>query len=69
MTENWEEYLESNYRNINQILRNPEYNSSLNMKTNSICKKIRKAHRNLPDKLIQAHVFTLMQIMIMEMSK
>jgi hypothetical protein len=67
MSENWEKILEENYKNIRNILKQPSYNEILNMKTNKICKKIKRQNKYIPDLLIQAHVLSLMQILVINM--
>lgn len=62
----WESNFDNNYINIEDILKNKNYANTLKMTTNTLCKKIKKTNPELPDHLIQAHVFTVQQILLLQ---
>ena len=63
----YEALLKYNVSTIKTILE--KYGHVLNMQTNGMCRKIKLLLPNIPDEHIQAHVFTVQQLLLMELYK
>lgn len=57
-----------NCENIDMILSYDQYAKVLDMDKNNLCKKTKFMYPNCPDKIIQAHVFTIQQMLALYMT-